>query len=488
MQVKQLKQEGLLHELEITVDAKEIDSRVDTRLKEVGKTVKLPGFRPGKVPLNLLKKRYGKAILGEILEIAVNESSRQAMEEQDIQPAIQPQIEVKSFDEGKDLTYTMSVEVLPKIEIKDYKGLKLEKPVAKADDKEIDDALARIASSRKSSKPIEGDRKSKEGDILVIDFKGRTAKDNVEHQGMAAEGHHLELGSNTFIPGFEDQLVGVKGGSDVEVKVSFPEEYPVPELAGEDAIFDVEVHEIREPVEAEIDEEFAKSLGMEDVESLRKAVAEQLNVEMNNRSRMIVKKNLLDQLDDAHDFEIPAGMKEQELNNIIQQVQADNQQRGGDPEAELSDEEKEELEEIANRRVRLGLVLAEIGKDNNIQVSDQELQQAVISEAQKYPGQEKEVFDYFSKHRQALEALRAPLYEDKVIDFILELADVTEKEMTSEELMADEEDELESTKKESKKKSSAKKTTKKAKKSEEKSDDKKKPAKKSTAKKKKASE
>ncbi len=296
------------------------------------------------------------------------------------------------------------------------------------------------------------------GDIVVIDFKGRTASDNVEHPGMAAQGHHLELGSGRFIPGFEDQLIGKKAGADVEVKVSFPEEYPVPALAGQDAIFDVTIHEIRELAETEIDDEFAQSLGLQDVASLRKAVEEQINRELDQQSRLILKKKLLDKLDSAHDFEIPEGMKKQELENITRQVMMDHNERGG--EAELTDDEKDELKVIAERRVRLGLVLAEIGKDNKIRVSDQELQKAVITEAQKYPGQEKRVFDYFSKNRHALEGLRAPIYEDKVVDFILELSEVSTREVTPAQLVEEEEKTLAEGIEKSEKPSKAKKAAK----------------------------
>ncbi|MGH1404898.1 MAG: trigger factor [Alphaproteobacteria bacterium] len=467
MQVKQLKQDGLNHELEVTVDAGEIETRVDARLQEVSKTVKMPGFRPGKVPLNLMKQRYGKAIMGEVLEAAVNESSADAMKEQKITPALQPKIEVKSFDEGKDLIFTMAIETLPEVKVKDYKGLKLTKLVTKADDAAIDDALTRIASMRKTSKAIEGKRAAKSGDIVVIDFDGRTADDDVKQPGMAAEGHNLELGSGQFIPGFEEQLIGKKVGDKVEVKVSFPEEYGAAELAGRDAIFDVEIHEIRETVDPEIDDEFAKSLGMEDLAALRKAVEEQTNQEFNNHSRLKLKKELLDQLDESYDFEIPAGMKDAELQNILHQIKVENQQRGVDEEP--SDEEKEELDVIAARRVRLGLVLSEIGKEADISVVDAELQQAVIQEAQKYPGQEKEVFDYFSKNREALESLRAPIYEDKVVDYILELSDVKEKEVSVEELTAEEE---EDEKPKAKKKPAAKKKAAPKKKAEEKSEEK----------------
>ena len=451
MQVKKLKQDGLNHELEITVEAKEIDQRVDSRIKEVGKTYRVQGFRPGKVPHDILKKKLGPAVMGEVLESTVNETSQKAMQDNDIRPALQPKIEVKSFDQGKDLVYTMAIEVLPKVEVQNYRGLKLEKPVAKADDKAIDEALGRIASMRKTSEPITTDRATKSGDIIVMDFNGRTADDNVAHPGMSSQAYRLELGSGQFIPGFEDQLIGKKKGAKVEVKVSFPEEYGAPELAGRDAIFDVEIHEIHTAKDPEINDEFAKSFGMEDVAALRKAVEDQSNREFDNQSRLKLKKALLDQLDDAHDFAIPAGMKDMEYKNILQQVEMDARQRGAD--SKLSDEEKEELEAIAERRVRLGLILSEIGRDNKIVVADAELQRAVVAEAQKYPGQEKQVFDYFAKNRQALDMLRAPLYEEKVVDFILELSEVTETTVTIEELTADEE--MESVNK-SKKKASSK--------------------------------
>ncbi len=482
MQVKELKQSGLEHELEVTVKADDIDKRVDVRLKEVGKTMKMPGFRPGKVPLKILKQKYGKAIMGEVLEAAVNDTSVKVLKDKKLQPAMKPNIEVKSFDEGQDLVYAMKVEVLPEFKVKDFKGVKLEKPVAKPDDKAVSEALERIAGQRTSSEPIKGDRASKKGDILVFDFSGRTADDNVEHEGMQADGHQLELGSNQFIPGFEDQLIGQKAGEKVEVKVSFPKEYGAKELAGRDAIFDCDIKEIRELAEAKIDDEFAKSLGMDDLAALKKAVEEQMSKEFDGHSRLKLKKALLDHLDDNHDFEVPPGMLELEYNNITQQIEMERQQTPQEDAPELSDDEKAELKQIAERRVRLGLILSEVGNSNNIKISDPELQKSVITEAQKYPGQEKEVFDYFSKNPQALESLRAPLFEDKVVDFILELAEVKEVSVTVEELTAEEEED-----EAPKKKPAAKKKDSTAKKPDSSKEEAKKPAaakKKSTAKKK----
>ena len=435
MQVKEIKQEGLSHELEVTITAKDIDKRIDIKLADMSKTIRLPGFRPGKVPMPILKKRYGKNLMGEVLESAVNETSAKVMEDKGLTPAMQPKIEVKEFDDGKDLVYAMTVEVLPEFKVADYKKMKLTKLVSEIDDKSVDEALERIAGSRKQSQPIEKARKTKNGDIVDMNFAGRTADDNVEHDGMQASGHQLELGSGQFIPGFEEQLIGKNAGDKVEVKVSFPEEYHADDLAGREAIFDVEINEIREVVEAKIDDEFAKSLGMDDLEALKNAVREQVGGEYESHSRLKLKKEILDQLDDKHDFEIPAGMLEMEYQQIVRQMEAEAQAQG-EKDAELSAEEKEDLDKIAQRRVRLGLVLSEIGKENNITVADADLQRAVISEAQKYPGQEKQVFDYFSQNRQALESLRAPIFEDKVVDLIVEHAEITEKKVSFEELTA----------------------------------------------------
>ena len=463
MEVKEIKSDGLSHELEIMVPANDIEKHVEARLVEVGKTAKIPGFRPGKIPMDMLKKRYGRAILGEVLESVVNESTAKVIQDKKFRPAMQPKIEVKEFDEGKDLTYSMQIDVLPDFDVIDLKNIKIEKPVAKISDKDIDEALGRITEHHKGSQPISGDRATKKGDFVVIDFHGRTKDDGVEHEGMHAHGHKLELGGGQFIPGFEEQLIGKKKGDKVEVEVTFPEQYGAKELAGREAIFDVDINEIHEPAEAKIDDDFAKELGFDDEKALRDAVKHQLSSDYENQTKLKMKRQLLDVLDEGHDFDIPQGMVKAELEGITQQI---DQERKANPEAEaLTDEEKKELEVIAERRVRLGLVIAEIGQVRNVQVNDQELQRAVIGEAQKYPGQEKMVFDYYQQNPQALEALRAPLFEDKVIELLFEDADINEKEVSIEELMKDEDDEVLASKKSKKAKkspSSKKSSTKKA--------------------------
>lgn len=441
MQAKEIKKENLNVQYEVIVTAADIDRHVDTRLQEVGKTVKIAGFRPGKVPLDILKKRYGKAVMGEVLEMAVNEASAKVIQDNNLRPALQPKIEVREFDDGKDLIYTMAVDLLPEIKVMDLKSIKVEKPVVKVEKKEVDEALQRIAKGNRQTEPVTEDRATKTGDILVIDFHGRTAKDNKPHEGMHAHDAQLELGSGQFIPGFEDQLVGKKIGDKVEVKVTFPEEYHAAELAGQDAIFDTEVKQILQAKETEINDDFAKQLGLDSEKALREIIEKQMQSEYDGLSRQKVKRALLDVLDDSHEFEVPEGMKDLEYQNILMQVKMERQSELKDGELKLSAEEEEELRAIAERRVRLGLVLSEVGRANNVQITDQEMQRAVINEAQRYPGQEAQVFEYYRKNRQALEALRAPVFEDKVVDFVLELATVTDKPVTLEDLTREEEEE-----------------------------------------------
>lgn len=441
MQVKELKKDDLSVELEVIVTAADIDAQIDARLIEVGETVKMPGFRPGKVPLNILKQKYGKSVLGEVLEKAVNDTTAKIITDKGLRPALQPKIEVKEFDEGKDLKYTMAVELLPEFKVMDLKSLKLEKPVAKVEAKNIDETLERIANTNRETEAVTEARATVKGDIIVMDFHGRTAKDNKPHPGMHAHDAQLELGGGQFIPGFEDQLIGKKVGDKVEVKVTFPEAYHASELAGQEAIFDCEIKEIRQAIPVKIDDEFAKKVGFDDVAALRDIVEKQIQGDYDSLSRQKVKRALLDVLDEGHDFALPSGMVDLEYQNILQQIRIERQADVKDGELKLEADEEEELKAIAERRVRLGLVLSEIGRGNNISITDQEMQRAVINEAQRYPGQEREVFEYYRNNRNALDALRAPVYEDKVVDFVLELATVSEKSVTLEDLTKVDEDE-----------------------------------------------
>jgi len=461
MQIKQTKKEDLMCEFEVTLTAKEIDEKIVERLAEIGETVKLPGFRPGKVPMNVLKSKYGQAVMGEVLEKAVNDSTMQAINENEIRPAMQPKIEVKKFEEGKGLEYVMAVELLPEIKLGDMKKIKLEKLVSEPDAKTVEESLERIADANKSTEVVEAKRATKKGDIIVIDFDGTV--DGKAFPGMKGEGHELELGSKSFIDTFEDQLTGKKAGDHVSVTVTFPDPYANQELAGKEAVFEVDIKELRKAVKAKLDDEFAKQLGMESLDAVKDAVKQQLQAEYDQHSRMHIKRGLLDALDGMHDFALPEGMVNAEYEAILHQIvheHGQDQDHGPDhkhDDSSLSDDEKKEYRSISARRVKLGLVLAELGRENNVEVSQQEVQQAVIREAQRYPGQESQVFEHYQKNPQALEGLRAPLYEDKVVDFILEIATISDRTVTVEDLMKDPE-ELED--KSKGKKSSAKKDNK----------------------------
>ena len=449
MNVKILKQEALACEMEITIPANDIDHAAEAELAKVGKTVSLPGFRKGKVPLAVLKSKYGKAIMGDVLENVVQSSSAKAMQDNKIKPALQPKVEVKSFDEGKDLVYTLSVETLPEIKVMDLKSIKIEKPVAKVEDKVVAEALERITSQNGEPKDLEKARPSKNDDMLVIDFVGKT-DDGMALPGMTATDFNVRLGSNSLIPGFEDQLIGKNIGDKVDVKVTFPDQYHEPSLAGKPSTFETTIKAIKEFVVPAADDAFAKKLGFPDLAGLKKAIENQLSADYGRHTRMKVKRALLDVLDDNHKIVLPAGMVDLEFKSIVQQVEAEAHQKAHaagecnhdhDHEAHshLSDEEKAELQTIAERRVRLGLVLAEVGQANNITVNDGELQRAVFAEAGRYPGQEKFVLEYYRKNRAALESLRAPIFEEKVVDFILELANVTEVPVSVEDLLKEDE-------------------------------------------------
>ncbi|MDE1151180.1 MAG: trigger factor [Micavibrio sp.] len=443
MQITQTKQEDLKREFTVTMTAEEIDAKINERLQELGKTVKMPGFRPGKIPLNLLKSKYGKSVMGEVLESAVNDSTMKAINENSLRPAMRPKIEVKTFDEAKGLEYTMAIELLPEIKVMDLASIKLEKLESKPEKKEVTEALERIAKANKASEKVEEVRPAKTGDILVIDFDGTV--NGAPFPGMKGNDHQLELGSKSFIDTFEEQLVGAKVGEHRTVAVTFPADYGHAQLQGVKAVFEVDVKELREAAVPKIDEEFAKKLGFEDLSKIEEVVEKQIQNEYDQLSRMNLKRALLDTLDENHSFDVPGGMVDAEFQGIWAQVKGHthdhdhedpNHVHGPDcnHEAEGTDEEKAEYKGIAERRVKLGLVLAEIGRINKVEVTNQELQQAVINEARRYPGKEREVFEYYQQNPQALEAVKAPIYEDKVVDFILERSTIANRQVPIEDL------------------------------------------------------
>lgn len=435
MQVTETKSEGLKREYKIAVPATDIEDHITSRLKNLARTVKLPGFRPGKAPVSLLRKRFGQNIMGEVLEKAVSDSSAKVMEDNSLRPAMQPKIEVVSFDEGKDLEYTMALEVLPKIEVGDFSKLELERLTAEVEETEIATVLERMAQAYKSSAPVTAKRKSKKGDIAVIDFKGRVGGE--VFPGGAAEDYELELGSGSFIPGFEEQLTGAKAGDALDIKVTFPDEYGAEDLAGKEAVFEVTVKELREPVPAAIDDDLAKKMGRETLEELKQGIRDEHSKEYKEQSRQRLKRGLLDRLSDEHDFEVPEGMVEREFDAIWTQFQEHAKAHPEEKEDKSEDEIKSEFRTISVRRIRLGLLLSEVAEQNNIRVGPDDINKAMMAEARRYPGQEQAVIDYYRNSDEAQQQLRGPILEDKVVDFIIEMAKVTDKKVPVEDLMKD---------------------------------------------------
>lgn len=452
MKVSVLKEEGLTREIEVTVPAQDIQKTIDRELVAYGQRVRIDGFRKGKVPLQVLKTKYGSMVMGEVLQKTVESSITQVIKDKDLRPALQPKVELKEgqdFKEGSDLTYTMKVEVLPTFSVMDLSKIAIEKPVATVEDKAVTETLERIAKSNRSFTKVEDARALKMGDVAVVDFHG-ALKDGTSLPGMSGHDMSVELGSGQLIPGFEEQLVGQKVGAHAHVDVTFPKEYGVKELAGKDAMFHVDIKEIREPGETKVDEDLAKKLRFESLDKLKETITKEISEDYAQFTKMKVKRALLDTLDENHEFELPQGMIDLEYQSIVEQMEKEKASQN----ETLSDEDRENLKAIAERRVRLGLVLAEIGKDNKIDVSRDELYKAIHAEARKYPGQETQVLEFYSKNPQIIESFRAPLYEEKVIDFILGKAKVDEKVVPLDVLTKDDDDELPKAKK---KKAAAKK-------------------------------
>ncbi len=439
MQVTETLNEGLKRGYKVVVSAADIAQKIDVELDEVAKKANLPGFRPGKAPKGVIKKRFGQSVMGDVLQRAVQDTTSQALLERNLKPAMQPKIEVTSFDEGKDLEYTVSLEVLPEIVPVDFKTIDLERPKAEPGEAEIAKALDSLAASQRKTQKVEAAREAKLGDTAVIDFEG--FMDGEAFPGGKGNDHPLELGSNQFIPGFEAQLVGKKAGDKVDVNVTFPAEYGSEKLAGKAATFKVEIKELREPLPVTIDDEFAKGLGFEDLETVKKVVKDQLARDYQRAARAKVKRALLDKLSDAHSFEVPPGMLEMEFQQIWGQVEADRKRGVEDPEhkGKTDDQLKDEYKAIALRRVRLGLLLAEVGRANDVQVTQDEVNRALGEQVRRFPGQERQVVEFYRSNPELLAQLRAPIFEEKVVDFILELAKVTDKPVTVEELFKEDE-------------------------------------------------
>jgi trigger factor len=455
--------EGLKREFKVVVSAETLASRTEERLNSMKERVKIPGFRPGKVPTSHIKKLYGRQAMAEVLNDTVGSAAREIAAEKNIKLAGEPQIDFPKdekvieaiMDGTADLSFTMKVEVLPKIDIGDFKKIKLTKDTAEVTDADVDKAISRIADGHRHYHAEEG-RVAQNEDRVLIDYEGSV--DGVPFEGGKAEGAHLVLGSNQFIPGFEEQLVGTKAGDERTISVTFPEPYSAAQLAGKKAAFKVKVKEVAKVEKHDvIDDHFAQHLGVESLVKLKEAVREQIAREDAHMARQKLKRRLLDALDEEYDFELPSSLIDQEYTMIWQQVENEMKQTGQTFESQKTteDEAKENYRAIAVRRVRLGLLLAEIGEKNKIQVTQDELNRGMMERIRQFPGREKEVYEFFKKNPQALNEIRAPLYEDKVIDYILELSQVDENKVSREELFKAENEEMPAAK--SKAKAAAKK-------------------------------
>ncbi|MCQ2914205.1 MAG: trigger factor [Alphaproteobacteria bacterium] len=462
MQVKETKTEGLKHSFKFVISADEIASKVSEKIKEYGKTANIPGFRPGKVPESMLRKRYENAFFGEVVEEMINEEPFNEFEKKSLRPALRPQINVEKYEHGKDLEFTVDVEVLPEIKPVDFSTISLEKLVAEIPEDDVEKSLKHLSEVFGTKEKVTEDRAAVKGDIAVIDFVGSV--DGVEFQGGKGTNYALELGSNSFIPGYEDQVIGHKAGEKFDVKVKFPENYQAKDLAGKDAVFAVEIHELQAKKPAEINDELAKKFGKEKLDDVKEMIRHELGGEYEAVSTGLLKRNLMDALSDAHDFEVPAGLVDMEFDAVWKQVSQAKANKKLDAEdaAKSEDELKDSYRTISERRVRLGLLLADVAEKNKLQVTDADLNRAILMETRQFPGQEKAVMDFYHKNPRMLDQLRSNLFEEKAVDFILKQVKLTEKKVAPEDLYkADADTEKAPAPKKSEKKTTAKKTTKK---------------------------
>ncbi|RMF69666.1 MAG: trigger factor [Alphaproteobacteria bacterium] len=426
-EVQELEKEGLRRRFAVVVDREEIDRRMQMALMDLRDKVRLKGFRPGKAPLSLLEKLYGEAIFGEVAEETIKEHTERLFRDRKLRPALQPDVSVEEADREKGIRYEVTAEVLPEIDVSGFEAPAVERLVAEITDEDVDAALARLAEQAKRYEPADAKAKAAEGDMVVIDFEGRI--DGEPFEGGRGEGAQLILGAGQFLPGFEEGLVGAKAGETREVEVTFPDDYPRSELAGRTAQFSVTVKEVRKPVVPEVDDALAQQFGLTDLEALKKAVRDQLEQEARELSRQAAKRLLLDELAARYDFPVPEGMVALEYRQIWEQIKRDMIASGAASAEELEgkeepedEAERKEFRAIAERRVRLGLLLSEVGLANNIEISRDELMRKVAEEARRFPGQERQVYEFYTKNPQAMAQLRAPIYEDKVVDFVLEMA------------------------------------------------------------------
>jgi trigger factor len=482
MQVTETIADGLKREYTITVPAGDLEQEITRRLSEIGRQVRLPGFRPGKVPMQILRTRFGPSVRGEVLQSTLQASSAEAISERQLRPALPPKVDILTADEGADLEYKMAVEVLPEIPEPSFADLGIERLVVEVPDQEVDQAIERIAEQQRKSEAVE--RPAESGDILLLDTEGRIGDQEIP--GAGGKDRQIVLGAGSSIPGFEDQLVGAAAGDHRKVKVTFPADYAVADLAGKEADFDVDVKEVRRRLPIAIDDELGQAVGLENLAELRQELRQQLQRDYDAASRLRLKRSLLDKLAEGHNFPVPPGMVDLEFDNIWGQYEARKEvppavagvdaipaaiEEAGVDAAPAATEEagveavsvgaggeggtdvipaaagpggtdqgdevaRAEYRKIAERRVRLGLLLAEVGRKNNITVTPDEVNQAITREARRHPGHERQVLDFYRQNPGTIDALRAPIFEDKVIDFIVELAKVGERKVTPQELFA----------------------------------------------------
>ena len=433
MQVNETLNEGLKRGYSIIVSASELDEKVNEKLVEAQPEVEMKGFRKGKVPMTLLKKQFGQRLLGEAMQESIDGAMSKHFEDSGDRPALQPDVKMTNEDwkEGDDVHVDLTYEALPTIPEVDLKSINLEKLVAKADDAAVDEALEKLAETSPNFKDRRKGSKAKSGDQVMFDFLGKV--DGEAFEGGSAEDYPLVLGSNSFIPGFEDQLIGVKAGEDKTVEVAFPADYGAENLAGKDAVFECKIKAVKEPAPAELNDEMATKFGAEDLNALKAQVSERLEAEYVGAARAVMKRGLLDQLDTLVSFELPPSLVDAEASQIAHQLwHEDNPDVEGHDHPEI--ETTEEHTSLAMRRVRLGLLLAELGQQAKVEVSDAEINQAVMAQARQYPGQEREFFEFVQNNQQMQQQLRAPIFEDKVVDYMFELAQVEEKEVSKEDL------------------------------------------------------
>ncbi|MCP9483199.1 trigger factor [Shimia sp. CNT1-13L.2] len=436
MQVTETLNEGLKRGYSITVTAAELDEKVNEKLVEAQPEIEMKGFRKGKVPMPLLKKQFGQRLLGEAMQEAVDGAMNKHFEDSGDKPALQPKVEMKNgeeWKEGDDVEVEMSYEALPEIPEVDLKAISLEKMVVKADDAAVEEALGNLAETAQDFKDRKKGTKAKDGDQVVMDFVGKI--DGEAFEGGSGDDFPLVLGSNQFIPGFEEQLVGVKAGEEKDVTVSFPEEYQAEHLAGKEAVFTCNVKEVKEPVAAEINDELAQKFGAEDLDGLKGQISERLEAEYAGAARAVMKRALLDKLDDAVSFDLPPSLVEAEAGQIAHQLWHEENPEVTDHNHDTI-EPTEEHTKLAERRVRLGLLLAELGQKAEVEVTEAEMTQAIMNQARQYPGQERQFFEFIQQNAQMQQQLRAPIFEDKVVDYAFELAEVSEKEVSKDDLQA----------------------------------------------------